>query len=413
MPMAWDALNPCPGVIFQAGGHMAGIVAAVVVAAGRGLRAGGDIPKQYRQVLGEPVIRPSLATLARHGGISLVQPVIHADDAALFASAVAGLDLLPPVHGGATRQASVLAGLEALAARQPEIVLVHDAARPFASAALIDRAVAAARQSGAAIPAIAVVDTVKTVDAGGNVTGTLDRALLRTVQTPQAFAFNMLLDAHRRARAAGRDDFTDDAALAEWAGLTVATFEGDVANVKLTTNDDFARAEAAKFAELGDVRTGFGFDVHQFGDGDHVMLGGVSIAFERGLSGHSDADVVLHALVDALLGAISDGDIGVHFPPSDPQWRGASSDRFLAFAVERVRARGGRIAHLDITVVCEAPRIGPHRDAIRARVAEIAGLPLSRVAIKATTSEKMGFTGRGEGMAAFANATVRLPWSEE
>ena len=413
MPTTWDALNPCPGVIFQAGGHMAGIVAAVVVAAGRGLRAGGDIPKQYRQVLGEPVIRPSLMTLARHGGVSLVQPVIHADDAALFASAVAGLDLLPPVHGGATRQASVLAGLEALAARQPEIVLVHDAARPFASAALIERAVAAARQTGAAIPAIAVVDTVKTVDAGGNVTGTLDRALLRTVQTPQAFAFNMLLDAHRRARAAGRDDFTDDAALAEWAGLTVATFEGDVANVKLTTNDDFARAEAAKFAELGDVRTGFGFDVHQFGDGDHVMLGGVSIAFERGLSGHSDADVVLHALVDALLGAISDGDIGVHFPPSDPQWRGASSDRFLTFAVERVRARGGRIAHLDITVVCEAPRIGPHRDAIRARVAEIAGLPLSRVAIKATTSEKMGFTGRGEGMAAFANATVRLPWSEE
>ena len=254
---------------------------------------------------------------------------------------------------------------------------------------------------------------MKTVDAGGNVTGTLDRARLRAVQTPQAFAFNMLLDAHRRARAAGRDDFTDDAALAEWAGLKVATFEGDVANVKLTTNEDFARAEAAKFAELGDVRTGFGFDVHQFGDGDHVMLGGVRIAFQRGLSGHSDADVVLHALVDALLGAISDGDIGVHFPPTDPQWRGASSDRFLAFAVERVRARGGRIAHLDITVVCEAPRIGPHRDAIRARVAEIAGLPLARVAIKATTSEKMGFTGRGEGMAAFANATVRLPWSQE
>jgi 2-C-methyl-D-erythritol 4-phosphate cytidylyltransferase / 2-C-methyl-D-erythritol 2,4-cyclodiphosphate synthase len=392
---------------------MAGIVAAVVVAAGRGLRAGGDIPKQYRKILGEPVIRPSLASFARHDGVSLVQPVIHADDGALFASAVAGLDLLPPVHGGATRQASVLAGLEALAARQPEVVLVHDAARPFASSALIDRAVAAARHSGAAVPAIAVVDTVKTVDAGGNVTGTLDRAQLRTVQTPQAFAFNVLLDAHRRARAAGRDDFTDDAALAEWAGLTVATFEGDVANVKLTTNEDFARAEAAKFAELGDVRTGFGFDVHQFGDGDHVMLGGISIAFQRGLSGHSDADVVLHALVDALLGAVSDGDIGVHFPPSDPQWRGASSDRFLAFAVERVRARGGRIAHLDITVVCEAPRIGPHRDAIRARVAEIAGVPLARVAIKATTSEKMGFTGRGEGMAAFANATVRLPWSDE
>jgi 2-C-methyl-D-erythritol 4-phosphate cytidylyltransferase/2-C-methyl-D-erythritol 2,4-cyclodiphosphate synthase len=231
------------------------------------------------------------------------------------------------------------------------------------------------------------------------------------VQTPQAFAFPVLLDAHRRALAAGRDDFTDDAALAEWAGLKVATFAGEAGNVKLTTPEDFARAEAEKLAPLSDVRTGFGFDVHQFGDGDHVMLGGVRITHTRGLSGHSDADVVLHALVDAILGALCDGDIGVHFPPTNPQWRGASSDRFFAFAVERLRARGGRIAHLDITVVCEAPRIGPHRDAMRARIAEIAGIPIARVGVKATTSEKMGFTGRGEGMAAFANATVRLPWS--
>ena len=259
---------------------------------------------------------------------------------------------------------------------------------------------------------IAIADTVKSVDAAGIVTGTIDRANLRIVQTPQAFAFAPLLDAHRRALAAGREDFTDDAALAEWAGLEVSTFEGEAGNVKLTTNEDFARAEAAKLAALSDVRTGFGFDVHQFGDGDHVMLGGVRIPHPRGLSGHSDADVVLHALVDAILGALADGDIGVHFPPSDPQWRGASSDRFLAFAVERLRARGGRIAHLDVTVVCEAPRVGPHRDAIRARIAEIAGIPLDRVGVKATTSEKMGFTGRGEGMAAFANATIRLPWSD-
>ena len=391
---------------------MAGMVAAIVVAAGRGLRAGGDLPKQYRQILGEPVIRPSLATFVRHDGISLVQPVIHPDDAAHFSTAVAGLDLLPPVHGGATRQASVLAGLEALSPHRPEVVLVHDAARPFASPVLIARAIEAARATGAAIPAIAIADTVKRVNADGTVAGTVERAELRLVQTPQAFAFGALLTAHRRARDAGRADFTDDAALAEWAGLKVATFAGEAANVKLTTNEDFARAEAAKFAELCDVRTGFGFDVHQFGDGDHVMLGGVRIPFRRGLAGHSDADVVLHALVDALLGAISDGDIGVHFPPTDPQWRGASSDRFLAFAVERVLSRGGRIAHLDITIVCEAPRIGPYRDAMRARVADIAGLPLARVAVKATTSEKMGFTGRGEGMAAFANATVRLPWSE-
>jgi 2-C-methyl-D-erythritol 4-phosphate cytidylyltransferase/2-C-methyl-D-erythritol 2,4-cyclodiphosphate synthase len=391
---------------------MTGMVAAVVVAGGRGLRAGGGMPKQYRSILGEPAIRPSLAAFASHSGVAAVQPVIHPEDGALFAAATAGLALLPPVHGAATRQGSVRAGLEALAPRQPEIVLVHDAARPFASATLISRAIDAARKSGAAVPVIAVADTVKSVDAAGLITGTIDRSPLRLVQTPQAFGFAALLDAHRRANAAGRDDFTDDAALAEWAGLTVATFEGEAKNVKLTTNEDFARAEAAKLAVLSDVRTGFGFDVHQFGDGDHVMLGGVRVPHARGLTGHSDADVVLHALVDAILGALSDGDIGVHFPPTDPQWRGASSDRFLAFAVERVRARGGRIAHLDITIVCEAPRIGPHRDAMRARVAELAGLPIDRVGVKATTSEKMGFTGRGEGMAAFANATVRLPWSE-
>jgi 2-C-methyl-D-erythritol 4-phosphate cytidylyltransferase/2-C-methyl-D-erythritol 2,4-cyclodiphosphate synthase len=392
--------------------NSAGKVAAVVVAAGRGLRVGGDLPKQYRQILGEPVIRPSLATLAGHAAISAVQPVIHPDDAALYQGATEGLTLLPIVHGGASRQASVCAGLEALERHEPDLVLVHDAARPFASPALITRAIAAARTSGAAVPVIAVADTVKTVDAAGAVTGTIDRTHLRLVQTPQAFGFAALLDAHRRAKAVGRDDFTDDAALAAWAGLAVTTFEGEAGNVKLTTNDDFTRAEAAKLAALSDVRTGFGFDVHQFGDGDHVTLGGVRIAHERGLSGHSDADVVLHALVDAILGALADGDIGVHFPPTDPQWRGASSDRFFAFAVDRLRKRGGRIAHLDVTIVCETPRIGPHRDAMRAKIAEIAGVPVERVGVKATTSEKMGFTGRGEGMAAFANATVRLPWSE-
>ena len=387
-------------------------VAAVVVAAGRGLRAGGDLPKQYRLILGEPMIRPSLAALARHNGISAVQPVIHGDDAALFKAAVAGLDLLPAVHGGASRQASVRAGLQALERHRPDLVLVHDAARPFASDALITRAISAAGTSGAAVPVIAVADTVKTVDATGYVTGTIDRGHLRMVQTPQGFGFASLLDAHKRATAAGRDDFTDDAALAEWAGLKVTTFEGEAGNVKVTTNDDFSRAEVAKLAALSDVRTGFGFDVHQFGDGDHVMLGGVRIPHGRGLSGHSDADVVLHALVDAILGALSEGDIGVHFPPTDARWRGASSDRFFAFAVDRVRARGGRIAHIDVTIVCEAPRIGPHRDQMRTRIAELAGIPIERVGVKATTSEKMGFTGRGEGMAAFANATVRLPWSD-
>jgi 2-C-methyl-D-erythritol 4-phosphate cytidylyltransferase/2-C-methyl-D-erythritol 2,4-cyclodiphosphate synthase len=243
------------------------------------------------------------------------------------------------------------------------------------------------------------------------VTGTIDRAIVRMVQTPQAFGFAALLDAHRRAQIAGRDDFTDDAALAQWVGLKVTTFEGETGNVKLTSNEDFARAEASKLAALNDIRMGFGFDVHRFVDGDHVMLGGVRVPYSRGLAGHSDADVVLHALVDAILGALAEGDIGVHFPPTDAQWRGVSSDRFLAFAVDRVRARGGHVAHLDVTVVCETPRVGPHRDFIRTRIAEIAGIPVGRVGLKATTSEKLGFTGRGEGMAAFANATVRLPWS--
>ncbi len=391
---------------------MENTVAAIVVAAGRGLRAGGDLPKQYREIAGQPVVRPSLAMLAGHPEISALQPVIHPDDATRFATASAGLPVLAPVPGGATRQASVRNGLEALASRRPSIVLVHDAARPFASAALVSRAIVAARRWGAAVPVIPVADTVKSVDADGMVSATIDRTPLRMVQTPQAFEFAALISAHRAAHAQGREDFSDDAALAEWAGLKVATFEGEAANVKLTTADDFSRAEAAQLAALSDVRTGYGVDVHQFADGDHVTLGGVRIAHPRGLTGHSDADVVLHALVDAILGALADGDIGVHFPPSDPQWKGASSDRFLAFAVERVRARGGRIAHLDATVVCEAPRIGPHRDAMRAEIAKIAGLPIARVAVKATTSEKMGFTGRGEGIAAFATATIRLPWSD-
>ena len=386
-------------------------VAAVVVAAGRGLRAGGDLPKQYRKLAGEPVIRSCLSLFAWHGEIAAVQAVIHPDDQASFDAAAAGLRLLPAVPGGATRQASVRAGLEALSARAPDIVLVHDAARPFCSAELVSRAIVACAATGAAIPALEVTDTIKRVDAGGHVTGTLDRAQLRAVQTPQAFAFPALLEAHRRALKEGREDFTDDAALAEWAGLKVAVFAGESGNVKLTTDDDFARAEARRISNLPDLRIGSGFDVHAFADGDHVMLGGVRIAHERGLTGHSDADVALHALVDAILGALADGDIGKHFPPSDPRWRGAASDQFLKFAVERVTKRGGRISHLDVTIVCEAPRIGPHRDAMRQKIAQIAEIAVERVAVKATTSEKLGFTGRGEGIAAMATATVRLPWS--
>lgn len=388
-------------------------VAAVVVAAGRGERAGGDVPKQFWRIGGETVLARALSMLVEAPLVELVQPVIRPEDRMLYDGASAKMNsakLLPPVAGGATRQASVHAGLEALAARAPHIVLIHDAARPFASPTLFSRAVAAAEKTGAAIPGLPVSDTIKSVDAQGFVGETLKRNTLRAIQTPQAFTFGALLEAHRRAAREGRDDFTDDAALAEWAGMTVSVFEGEAGNIKLTSPDDFARAEALRMAALGDLRTGTGIDVHAFGPGDHVMIGGVRIPHGQALTGHSDADVGLHALTDALLGALADGDIGAHFPPSDPQWKGASSDRFLAFAVERVQARGGIVAHLDLTIVCESPKIGPHRDAMRGNIARIAGIDVSRVAVKATTSEKLGFTGRGEGIAAYATATVRLPW---
>ena len=388
-------------------------IAAVVVAAGRGVRAGGDMPKQFRRIGGETVLRRTLSMLVDVPNLNLLQPVIRAEDRALFQEATAAIaaKMLPAVPGGATRQASVRAGLEALEPHAPDIVLIHDAARPFASVALTERAIAASQLTGAAIPGIAVTDTIKTVDAQGLVGETLDRGTLRAIQTPQAFAFKPLLAAHRRAALEGRDDFTDDAALAEWAGMKVSVFEGEPGNIKITNAEDFMRAEAMQAAQLSDVRTGTGIDVHAFGPGDHVVIGGLRIPHTQALTGHSDADVGLHALVDAILGALADGDIGSHFPPSDPQWKGAASDRFFTFAVDRVKARGGMIAHLDLTIVCELPKIGPHRDALRANIARLAGIDVTRVAVKATTSEKLGFTGRGEGIAAYATATVRLPWN--
>ena len=390
---------------------MAGI-AAIVVAAGRGTRAGGDIPKQFQPIGGVHMLRVTLQAFAGHPQVALTQPVVHRDDIARFEAAATGLATLAPAFGGATRQSSVLAGLEALAPRRPETVLIHDAARPFVTPDLISRAIEAAKKTGAAVPALALTDTVKTVESDGRISRTIDRATLRTVQTPQAFAFEAIYDAHRKAAAEGRADFTDDAALAEWAGLTVNTFDGEPGNIKLTTADDFRRARALQESELGDVRLGSGIDVHAFGPGDHVTLGGARIAHNRALTGHSDADVVLHALVDAILGALADGDIGVHFPPSDPQWKGASSDKFVDFAMKRLAKRGGRVAHIDVNLLCEAPRIGPHRDAMRGNIAALCRIDIDRVAIKATTSEGLGFTGRGEGIAAFVTATVRLPMDE-
>jgi 2-C-methyl-D-erythritol 4-phosphate cytidylyltransferase/2-C-methyl-D-erythritol 2,4-cyclodiphosphate synthase len=387
--------------------------AAILVAAGRGLRAGAGGPKQYRTIGGQTVIYRAMEAFCRHPGVFAVQPVVNPDDAGVFNEAVAGLRHRPLTNGGATRQASVHAGLEALAGEKPDIVLIHDAARPFVTSAVISRAIAATGRTGAAVPAIAVTDTIKLVDGSGDVKATPERARLRIAQTPQAFRFDAILDAHRRAARDGLGDFTDDAALAEWAGLTVATFEGDPANMKLTTPEDFVREEARFATRLGDIRTGTGYDVHAFGDGDHLMLCGVRVPHTRGFLAHSDGDVGLHALVDAILGALADGDIGSHFPPSDPQWKGAASDRFLKYAVDRVTARGGRIANLEVTMICERPKIGPLRDAMRARIAEISGLDIARVAVKATTSERLGFTGREEGIAATASATIRLPWDDK
>jgi 2-C-methyl-D-erythritol 4-phosphate cytidylyltransferase / 2-C-methyl-D-erythritol 2,4-cyclodiphosphate synthase len=386
--------------------------AAILVAAGRGLRAGTGGPKQYRTIGGQTVIFRAMQAFCRHPDVATVQPVVNPDDVALFNDAVASLRHAPPANGGATRQQSVHAGLEALANDRPDIVLIHDAARPFVTSAVISRAIDAAGRTGAAVPAIAVTDTIKQVDDSGDVTGTPERARLRIAQTPQAFRYDVILEAHRRAARDGCNDFTDDAALAEWAGLTVATFEGDAANMKLTTPEDFVREEARLGAMLGDIRTGTGYDVHAFGEGDHVMICGVRVPHNKGFLAHSDGDVGLHALVDAILGALADGDIGSHFPPSDPKWKGASSDRFLKYAVDRVTARGGRVANLEVTMICERPKIGPLRDTMRARIAEISGVDISRIAVKATTSERLGFTGREEGIAATASATIRLPWSE-
>ncbi|MFL9498473.1 bifunctional 2-C-methyl-D-erythritol 4-phosphate cytidylyltransferase/2-C-methyl-D-erythritol 2,4-cyclodiphosphate synthase [Rhodopseudomonas palustris] len=387
--------------------------AAIIVAAGRGLRAGAGGPKQYRTLAGRPVIARAMEPFCTHPGVMAVQPVTNPDDTEMFNAAVAGLNFRPAVGGGATRQASVRAGLEALAGLKPDIVLIHDAARCFVTPELISRAINAAGATGAALPVVAVTDTIKQVDANGAVDATPDRATLRIAQTPQAFRFDVILDAHRRAAQDGRDEFTDDAAIAEWAGLTVSTFEGDANNMKMTTPEDFAREESRLMAALGDIRTGTGYDVHAFGEGDHVWLCGLKVPHTRGFLAHSDGDVGLHALVDAILGALADGDIGSHFPPTDPQWKGAASDKFLTYAIDRVTARGGRVANLEVTMICERPKIGPLRDAMRQRIAEITGVPVSRVAVKATTSEKLGFTGREEGIAATASATIRLPWGAD
>jgi 2-C-methyl-D-erythritol 4-phosphate cytidylyltransferase/2-C-methyl-D-erythritol 2,4-cyclodiphosphate synthase len=377
---------------------------ALLVAAGSGERAGGAVPKQYRQLAGKPVLRHALERLA-HPRIDEIRVVIGPGHQAFYAAAVAGLPVGTPVEGGAARQQSVRNGLESIAAEGGAArILIHDAARPFMPSAVVERLQAALEETPGAVPVLPVVDTLA---QGERALGDpVDRSALVRVQTPQAFRFDAILAAHRAWSRA--EDATDDAQVARAAGLEVAMVEGDPMLEKLTYEADFARIEELLASRLVS-RTGLGFDVHAFAAGEELWLAGIRVPHERGLKGHSDADVALHALTDAILGAIGEGDIGDHFPPSDPQWRGAASSLFLEHARDLVGARGGRIDHVDLTLICEAPRIGPHRLAMRQRVAALLRLPLERVSIKATTTERLGFTGRGEGVAAQAIATVRTP----
>ncbi|WP_346908415.1 bifunctional 2-C-methyl-D-erythritol 4-phosphate cytidylyltransferase/2-C-methyl-D-erythritol 2,4-cyclodiphosphate synthase [uncultured Roseibium sp.] len=407
-------------------------VAVIVVAAGRGTRFSTDQyrqPKQYRDLGGRPVVSHALEAFLSHPAITDVLVVIHPDDTDLYDRAVAaigpvaGEKLRQAVSGGASRQESVRNGLVAMENRNIDLILIHDAARPFISHAVIDAVLEKLTEGNRAVlPAVPVVDTLKRLDDKSGQLVTVDRTGLWAAQTPQGFDYRTILEGHEKANLAGRSDFTDDTAIAEWLGFEVILADGDPDNFKITSRSDLDRAikrvpmtkiQNPGLAELGDVRMGTGYDVHAFEDGDGVILGGIRIAHDKRLKGHSDADVVLHAITDAILGAIGDGDIGAHFPPSDPVWKGASSDRFLEDAVRRVTELGGKTAHVDVTVVCEAPKIGPHREAMRQSIARICNLPVSRVSVKATTSERLGFTGRKEGIAALASATVRLPFTGE
>ena len=400
--------------------------AALIVAAGRGHRVGGPVPKQYRPLGGRAVLGHSIGRFAAHPRVDRVRVVIAPVDQALYDDAAresgdAG-KLLAPVPGGATRQESARLGLESFAEAAPDLVLIHDGARPLIPAAVIDGTLDALSRHDGAVAALAVSDSLKRAAPEGAadsavVGASVPRDGLWRAQTPQGFRYPAILDAHRAAAGGAGGALTDDAAVAERAGLSVALTPGDEDNLKITTERDFARAErilAARderpaAAAAFDTRVGMGFDVHRFGPGDHLMLGGVAVPHDHGVVSHSDGDVVLHAVVDAILGALAAGDIGSHFPPSDAAWRDADSTRFVAHALALLAARGGQLRHVDVTLICQRPRIGPHRPAMVARLAAVLGLAPGRIGLKATTTERLGFTGRGEGIAAQAVATVRLP----
>ena len=381
--------------------------AALILAGGAGTRFGGDVPKQYELVAGKPILRHAAETFCQHPRIDPVRAVVAAGDMQRYAAATNGLPVSEPAAGGPTRQKSALAGLESLAGDPPDLVLIHDAARPFVDRPLIDRVIDALETAPAALPALAIDDTLKR--AAGDppkVVGTTPRADLRRAQTPQGFRFADLLAAHRDAAGI---DLTDDAAVAERAGLEVALVAGSVYNLKITMRDDLALAE--RIMRTDDIRIGNGVDVHAFGNGDHVTLCGIAVPHDRGLQGHSDGDVGAHAITDALLGAIAADDIGARFPPSDDRWRGVSSNIFLRRAAELIERKGGTIVNVDVTIICETPKIAPYREFMRRAIADSLAIDVDRVGVKATTTERLGFAGRSEGIAAQATAAVRIPRS--
>lgn len=385
---------------------------ALIVAAGESRRMGGEIPKQYQMLGQKSLLRRSVEAFLQHPGISGVKVVINPTHQGFYDVQLQDVPVLPPAMGGTTRQESVRNGLLSLGDINPDYVLVHDAARPNVSPEVIGRVLDALENSPAVIPALPVIDTLKHVEEGA-VVGTIERKKLFRAQTPQGFHFRALLEAHKQAESG---EYTDDASVAENAGIAVSTVTGSEHNYKITTGEDMQ--DAIGLLELQyETRTGMGFDAHRLVAHDAetpaskrvVMICGLAVPSDFELSGHSDADVALHALVDAILGAISEGDIGQHFPPSDPRWRGANSARFVMHACQLLQQKGGKLVHADITVVCESPKLSPHREAMQRSVAAMLGVEQSRVSIKATTTEKMGFTGRGEGIAAYAVVTVKLP----
>ncbi len=381
---------------------------AIIVAAGSGTRAGGGLPKQYQQIGGQPVLCHTLNAFMSHDGIDDIIVVISPEHRDIYDQAIKGYPLREPAIGGETRQQSVFNGLQAIKGDNPTNVLIHDAARPFVSDDIINNVITALNDHECAIPGIAVVDTISEVQ-DGKVTAHLNRDNLRAVQTPQGFVFDAIFAAHQKAADEGNTSATDDSALIS----PVVVVAGESKNVKLTTAQDIEKADQQmkqlNLADLPDIRVGQGFDVHAFEPGDHVILCGIKIPFTAKLKGHSDADVAMHALTDAILGALGEGDIGKHFPPSDAQWKGAASEIFLNGAIDLILKRNGLLVHSDITIICEAPKLRPHIDDMRQKLADIMGCKIDRVSIKATTSEQLGFTGRGEGIAAMATATVRLP----